>query len=162
VVVTGDGSPTYLPGYPTAESVEFTLSMTLPNGLGDNDPYPNNVVWGIWYDDAQHTQVSDIFRIQQLSWTPVTRTTGTAVFDIGFWSDPALPDISTWGTPNITWTEVPGQQYNLLTMQAGSTVYLQVLGSSAEEIPEPSTLALFGIGAVSMMAYAWRKRRRTA
>jgi hypothetical protein len=29
-------------------------------------------------------------------------------------------------------------------------------------VPEPSTLLLLGIGAVSMMAYAWRKQRRTA
>ncbi len=29
-------------------------------------------------------------------------------------------------------------------------------------VPEPSTLALLGIGAVSLLAYAWRKRRPTA
>jgi len=29
-------------------------------------------------------------------------------------------------------------------------------------VPEPSTLVLFGIGAVSLLAYVWRKRRRTA
>jgi hypothetical protein len=88
VVVTGGGSPTYLPGYPTAESVEFTLSVPLPKGLGDNAPYPY-VTWGIWYDDAQQTQISDIWRIQQLSYTPITGSSGTAVFDIGFWSDPS-------------------------------------------------------------------------
>jgi len=29
-------------------------------------------------------------------------------------------------------------------------------------VPEPSTLALLGIGAVSLLAYAWRKQTRTA
>ena len=162
VVVTGGPSPTYLPGYPTAESVEFTLSVPLPRALGDQvwlgntDSYPYDIAWGIWYDDAQNTQISDIWRIQQLSWNQVTKT---AVFDIGFWSDPSLPDTSTWGTP-IPWTEVPGQQYNLRTMQGGSTVYFQVLGSRAEEVPEPSTLVLLGIGAISLLA--WRKRTRKA
>jgi hypothetical protein len=32
----------------------------------------------------------------------------------------------------------------------------------ATVVPEPSTLALLGIGAVSLLAYAWRKRTRTA
>jgi len=35
-------------------------------------------------------------------------------------------------------------------------------GGGGGEAPEPSTLVLLGIGAVSMMAYAWRKRTRTA
>ncbi len=29
-------------------------------------------------------------------------------------------------------------------------------------VPEPSTLVLFGIGALSLFAYAWRRRRPTA
>ncbi len=32
----------------------------------------------------------------------------------------------------------------------------------ATAVPEPSTLVLLGIGAVSLFAYAWRKRLRTA
>jgi len=31
----------------------------------------------------------------------------------------------------------------------------------AGTIPEPSTLVLFGIGAVSLLAYGWRRRKRT-
>ncbi len=31
-----------------------------------------------------------------------------------------------------------------------------------DALPEPSTLVLFGIGAVSLLAYAWRRRRKTA
>ena len=41
----------------------------------------------------------------------------------------------------------------------GGAVTMSITGSST---PEPSTIVLLGIGAVSMMAYAWRKRRRTA
>lgn len=34
--------------------------------------------------------------------------------------------------------------------------------SSPIAIPEPSTFALFSIGAISLAAYAWRRRKRTA
>jgi len=46
-----------------------------------------------------------------------------------------------------------------------SAVDLPSAGSDmliATVVPEPSTLVLLGIGAVSLLAYAWRKRRRTA
>jgi hypothetical protein len=39
---------------------------------------------------------------------------------------------------------------------ATATFNLSDMGSS---VPEPSTLVLLGIGAVSLIAYAWRKRR---
>jgi formylglycine-generating enzyme required for sulfatase activity len=34
--------------------------------------------------------------------------------------------------------------------------------SGWEPVPEPSSIVLLGIGAVSLLAYAWRMRRRTA
>jgi hypothetical protein len=43
-----------------------------------------------------------------------------------------------------------------------SIAYVSPYWYGLSAVPEPSTIVLFGIGAVSMMAYAWRKRRRTA
>ena len=42
------------------------------------------------------------------------------------------------------------------------TVWAVVNHNSEFAAPEPSTLVLLGIGAVTVLAYAWRKRRLTA
>ncbi len=54
----------------------------------------------------------------------------------------------------------PGQNpyLNGLTYNLGGEGVL----APVHAVPEPSSIALLGIGAVSLLAYAWRKRRRTA
>jgi hypothetical protein len=47
-----------------------------------------------------------------------------------------------------------------ITMTTSDNVWEAVrLEGALTTIPEPSTLALFGIGAISLLAYAWRKRK---
>jgi autotransporter-associated beta strand protein len=56
---------------------------------------------------------------------------------------------------------------NTLTLAAGATVTINAIaggpqGDAIAPVPEPSTLALLGIGAVSLLAYAWRRRMHGA
>ena len=48
------------------------------------------------------------------------------------------------------------------TLHGGGALDCGVIYSMPLPIPEPSTLVLLGIGAVSLLAYAWRKRTRMA
>ncbi len=45
---------------------------------------------------------------------------------------------------------------------AGGTNDVGTIFSLAVTVPEPSTLVLVGIGAISLLSYAWRRRKRTA
>jgi hypothetical protein len=69
--------------------------------------------------------------------------------------------MSDWDYRIYGATSLDGQIYALASDQSqgyntSGNVYLLT------SVPEPSTLVLLGIGAISMMAYAWRKRTRTA
>jgi len=57
------------------------------------------------------------------------------------------------GTSLFYWDTVGAQAY----LGTGDWVI-----ATTSPVPEPSTLVLLGIGAISLLAYAWRKRRRTA
>ncbi len=52
-------------------------------------------------------------------------------------------------------------QYDVGTGEYAAVANL-VTGSIVQSVPEPSALVLLGFGAVSLLAYAWRRRRQTA
>ena len=59
-----------------------------------------------------------------------------------------------YGTPNLSYFDLPaapvGETYSLATV--GGYIDLVV-------VPEPSTFALLGIGAIGLLGWAWRRRR---
>jgi probable HAF family extracellular repeat protein len=64
---------------------------------------------------------------------------------------------------NLTATSI---QVDTLTIGSGATVTIQAipggplaLSDNLSSVPEPSTVILLGIGAISLLAYAWRRRQ---
>jgi hypothetical protein len=72
-----------------------------------------------------------------------------------------LTDIPISGTQSTPTVIVPGT-FNL-DLPANSTQYVGyyawLFGTASSQIPEPSSLALVGIGAISLLAYGWRRRK---
>jgi T5SS/PEP-CTERM-associated repeat protein len=72
-------------------------------------------------------------------------------------------DLEVWQYVGNTWNLFNADDLTYDGKYASFTVTgLGDYAVTAEAVPEPSTLVLLGIGAVSLLAYAWRKRRRTA
>jgi hypothetical protein len=71
----------------------------------------------------------------------------------GLWRDGSSFGVSLSGTfPNET-------QSHIWIYQLDSQGH--EIGSQLQGVPEPSTLTLLGVGAISLLAYTWRRRRRT-
>jgi hypothetical protein len=71
----------------------------------------------------------------------------------------------TGGEPNDGWGGDAGEQYLMIGTasrawnDSGLTNNGDHRGVIESSVPEPSALVLLGIGAVSLLAYAWRRRR---
>ena len=60
-----------------------------------------------------------------------------------------------WTLTDATGINESGQIVGYGTIASGGPIHAFLL----TPIPEPSTLVLLGIGAMSLLAYAWRRRR---
>ena len=79
---------------------------------------------------------------------------GQLVFDYsGGAADPAAMIAALLGS-NI-YTTVPGGQLSLFDNTATDQVTISLVG-----VPEPSTLVLLGVSAISLLGFAWRRRWR--
>ena len=71
----------------------------------------------------------------------------------------------TWQPFSVTWNSSSSTSAALLitdlsTVATGNDFALDDISFTA--VPEPSSLALIGIGAISLFTFAWRRRSRTA
>jgi probable HAF family extracellular repeat protein len=75
------------------------------------------------------------------------------------YSDGSMTDLNSLIFPNPGWTLSEATCINDLGQIAGYETNSsgQTHACLLTPIPEPSTLVLFGIGAISLLAYAWRR-----
>ncbi len=168
----------YLNGLP------FSLATS-----GSGDPASGTYTWNsqiTWGDDTITGTYSDSGSDDPTTWTSkvggtilsphfgnwvvsgtVTVTGGTPPTDAGtitgnrgnlntqFTLSSYLKNDGSWGG-TISRSVKPGITYDdTISSGLNSRLYLQTL-------PEPSTFVLLGIGAISLLGYAWRRRTRTA
>jgi hypothetical protein len=85
------------------------------------------------------------------------------VFGVGIWfsTNVAVADNLYVGY----WTGGSSSMDNLIKITPSGTQStigtFNSIAGIASPVPEPSTLALLGIGVISLLAYAWRQRQRT-
>lgn len=103
-----------------------------------------------------------------------TTTPSFAGFPLGVWSGSFSNTLdltlsSSWNPAYITaHTDIPGAEAALAAAMAAGTAYWNIHSSSIgggeirgflTPVPEPSSLALVGLGAVGLAARVWSKRR---
>ena len=166
---------TYLPnefdGYPLHGWAFGWLTDGVGPGSGnmwtqnDNHPVPHSGYWT--------TAAADYWAVTKMILTP----SGGELFvkpddpDKG-WSDDTFYPVASqyWSHSGIDqikfvspWSSVCDVDYvNITSVPRSYTIDDPFSFTGGATTPEPSTIVLLGMAAVSMMAYAWRKRRRTA
>jgi len=129
--------------------------------------------WHLWMHPGPDGEAS------VLRWTAPTAMVVSVVGDFTP-GDQGIMPLAIYQDGNLNqplWTGVDSGAYNFnVSVAQGDTLDFCVdvnttygfwCGSTGidlaiSETPEPGTLSLLGIGAVSLLAYAWRRRRRTA
>ena len=72
--------------------------------------------------------------------------------------------LAHYGQTDMTWTQGDFNNDGKVDINDLTIVlahYRQSVGSSLAAVPEPASVFLLGVGAISLFAYAWRKPRRT-
>jgi hypothetical protein len=145
----------------------------------DGNPLDDNTITGYAHSGSQAACFGEEECDGVITQTLSTVAGQQYLFSFWFASDGGTPnDFSAkfGDTTVFSVVNAPSQPYEYYSYQltatsattpisfAGMNVpgYLDLDDVSVTPVPEPSTLVLLAIGVVSLLAYAWRKRRRTA
>ena len=169
-----DFTITYTPGAgdPTGGNVRWmqVIDTNMPSTRGVTYGVPGSPSGYTAYldnagpDDNTNNPPVDPYYGWLTATNPNDITTSTAANSTSFTDTPALPLVNgrVWEAQAFVCSETdsldphqPDITDHYVTMYGG-------VWWGFQDVPEPSTLALLGIGAVNLIAYAWRKRRRTA
>jgi hypothetical protein len=86
----------------------------------------------------------------------------TVPTDLAYFTGAGSADFNASGN-NSVMERLGGGNYSIsVPTSLGVVVSVTYDYTPAAAVPEPSSLAILGFGAVSLLAYAWRKRRPTA
>lgn len=154
------------PEYPVTLGVDDTVTfwnLTFYNGSGFSGEGPYRMCYP-YTPIVTAMDVDSDYHIYQMSFNPATSQIGVyvdgswkATFDRdqisgGFMSNPTIlfgsASTANYGTAN--WTHV--------AFETGHHVYSDITQFSSQ-VPEPSTVTLLAMGAIGLLAYAWRKRK---
>jgi hypothetical protein len=132
------------------ESVSFNFASSRVNTVSTQTAYVDLL-------DPGGSTTSDRFII--------TATSGSNILNVTFGSDPLLPAIPPNGVNAGPLTE-DGTFQQVIQYFGGSTTAIDTFQVRSDiesgDLPEPSSLALLGIGGLGMAGACWRQRRARA
>ena len=107
-------------------------------------PLANTLIFADWNDAANHTV--HYYSIDPATGLPVGGTTATPQLFVSGYDD-------AWGLSIDPVTD------NIWVINYGDDTLLQI---TATAVPEPSSIAMFGIGALGLLGYSRRRRQTSA
>jgi hypothetical protein len=139
VAAVGDGhAPGYMfqdLGVPVVAGAKYTINLSIGSRL---EGYASHWLVELWAGNEPIGQLSGTVAVGNGNFVPVTLTaTGALSGNLGIF-------VSETGAGQTLFTNV------------------QAFGPSANDVPEPASLTLFGLGAAGLVGYGLRRRLRLA
>ncbi len=144
----------------TANGGGWTTSNVLQQNVGGSPPQWYTMNFSTPLQSISFTRPSVGYNAATPIWSATAYVGTEAVGSVG---DPNL-DAFSWGAPPETYT-LSGDGITSLAIYANGENWSGIASVPLNDfvlttpVPEPSTLVLLGVGAISLLAYIWRRRK---